>query len=209
MTDGWFAVKWKLLQNKWRPTYQRASSYIKSKPEVAMATQTKSKLMTLRDVFKQFMLKWHNFGHAPCLRKNKPSVLMEPPRCCCSFSSLGRWGERSMWGEGGAWYSCIISSPVNIPQSIAGELDVVLPLQPDNTLNSTHLSIIYPSVRPSAAPRGLHFTAPCTVGVAGSLGGTATPPQVVPSKLITWGIGTEGACNGSEGTGEGSSRIRG
>lgn len=125
-------------------------------------SDNKSKLMTFRDVLKQFMLKWHNFGHAPCLRKNKPSVLMEPPRCCCSFSSLGRWGESSMWGEGDAWYSCIISSPVNIPQSIAGELDVVLPLQPDNTLNSTHPSIIYPSIRPSAAPPGLHFTAPCT-----------------------------------------------
>lgn len=63
-------------------------------------SDNKSKLMKCRDVLKQFMLKWHRFGHTPCLRKNEPSVLMEPARCGCSFSSLGRWGESSMWGEG-------------------------------------------------------------------------------------------------------------
>lgn len=53
-------------------------------------SDNKSKLMTFRDVLKRFMLKWHSFGHAPCLRKDKPSVLMEPARCSCPFFLL--WG---------------------------------------------------------------------------------------------------------------------
>lgn len=113
-------------------------------------SDNKSKPMTFGDVLKQFLLKWHNFGHAPCLRKNKPPVLMDPARCCCSFSTSGRWGESSMWGE-----ECFILvhhlqsrqySPIN-----SRRVGCCTPASTRQHFK-LHPSIHHPSVRPSARP---------------------------------------------------------